>query len=126
MKLILPFITILLFVYTVSAYVYSPKILTPNSKSYWRAGQTYTVVWDPESAGIEIPANVTGSIMLGYLENGNIYNEHLYWTLADNFKLVSGSHNITLPSDLATKHSYIIVLFGDSGNASPEFTIVKS
>ncbi|KAG2183236.1 hypothetical protein INT43_006240 [Umbelopsis isabellina] len=48
------------------------------------------------------------------------------WTLANNFKLVSGSHNITLPSDLSTKHSYIIVLFGDSGNASPEFTIVKS
>ncbi|CAM0142960.1 hypothetical protein VKS41_006289 [Umbelopsis sp. WA50703] len=125
MKIIFPYITISLFVYAVSAYVYSPKILTPNSKTHWRAGQTYTVVWDPNSAGITIPDNVTGSIMLGYLENGDQYNEHLNWHLADNFKLISGSQNVTLPNDLETKASYIIVLFGDSGNASPPFTIVK-
>lgn len=45
------------------------------------------------------------------------------WDLADKFRLNSGSQRITLPKDLETRSTYIVVLFGDSGNASPEFTI---
>ncbi|KAH8555295.1 hypothetical protein BGW37DRAFT_132277 [Umbelopsis sp. PMI_123] len=107
----------------VSALVYSPKITKPDGSTKWRAGGTFTVTWDPNSAGAPIPNDYTGTIMLGYLLNGDKYNEHLQWTLAEGFKLNSGSQQVTLPSDLETRTSYIIVLFGDSGNASPQFTI---
>ena len=38
----------------------------------------------------------------------------------------SGSQPVRIPCDLETKDSYIIVLMGDSGNASPKFTIEGS
>lgn len=45
------------------------------------------------------------------------------WTLADGFPLTSGSVNFVLPTDVAARDDYIVVLFGDSGNASPKFSI---
>lgn len=81
-------------------------------------------------------------IKLGYLE-GDSPNEHLCkchsvsfirgtltdiiihkdWDLASGFPLNKGAQSVTLPSDLETKKTYIIVLMGDSGNASPKFLI---
>ncbi|GAB5585602.1 hypothetical protein Unana1_00502 [Umbelopsis nana] len=127
MKLLLPTIALSSIICTVSAYVYSPKITKPDKTTKWRAGESFTVTCnlfrDPDSAGIPIPDSVNGTIKLGYLLNGDKYNEHLYWDLADKFRLNSGSQRITLPKDLETRSTYIVVLFGDSGNASPEFTI---
>lgn len=48
---------------------------------------------------------------------------NLDWDLASGFPLNSGSWNVTLPKDLATRSDYIVVVFGNSGNASPKFTI---
>jgi hypothetical protein len=45
------------------------------------------------------------------------------WELASGFKLDAGSQEVKIPRDLQTRNSYIIVLIGDSGNASPQFTI---
>ncbi|TFY71067.1 hypothetical protein EVG20_g1926 [Dentipellis fragilis] len=42
--------------------------------------------------------------------------------LADDFDLHSGTVEITVPN-VASGTNYIVVLFGDSGNASPQFTI---
>ncbi|CAO3658782.1 unnamed protein product [Umbelopsis vinacea] len=150
MKLLLPFIAIPYLICTVSALVYSPKITKPDSSTKWRAGRSYTVTWDPNSAGVPIPDSIkyasgvgglslevsfyalyanqfhsydSGSMKLGYLLHNDKYNEHLYWNLGGSFQLNSGSQRITLPSDLETRNSYIIVLFGDSGNASPQFEI---
>lgn len=47
----------------------------------------------------------------------------LDWDLAAGFPLNSGSWNVTLPDNLATRSDYIVVVFGNSGNASPKFTI---
>ena len=45
------------------------------------------------------------------------------WTLAEDFNLDDGEVEVTLPSDVATRDDYIIVLFGDSGNKSDRFSI---
>ncbi|KAI8367968.1 hypothetical protein EDC96DRAFT_505928 [Choanephora cucurbitarum] len=109
----------------VNAIVINPKITTPSSGTKWTAGQNVTVKWKttygPDKT--PIPEIMRGYIKLGYFEKGDKYNEHLKWDLASNFSLSSGAQRVTLPSDLETKHSYIIVLMGDSGNASKEFTI---
>lgn len=43
--------------------------------------------------------------------------------MASDFLLTDDQADITLPSDLEPRDDYIIVLMGDSGNASPQFTI---
>lgn len=45
------------------------------------------------------------------------------WTLANKFPLSAGTVSFTVPASLATRDDYIVVLFGDSGNASPHFKI---
>ncbi|KAI9246738.1 hypothetical protein BDA99DRAFT_543213 [Phascolomyces articulosus] len=102
--------------------VWNAKITVPNETTVWEAGKNYTVKWETTTEAGPIPDNVTGIIKLGYLEEGSI-DEHLYWDLASGFLLNSGSNTIRLPCDLETKDSYIIVLMGNSGNASPKFTI---
>lgn len=47
----------------------------------------------------------------------------LEWELGSGFPLTKGSYEVTLPSDLEERNTYIIVLMGDSGNASEQFTI---
>jgi hypothetical protein len=109
-----------------SAIVINPKITTPNSSTKWRAGESYTVKWDTTyndgTSEQPIPDTYTGTIKLGYLE-GDDPNEHLNWDLASGFKLNSGAQSVTLPADLTTKREYIVILMGDSGNASPKFFI---
>ncbi|KAI7877988.1 hypothetical protein K492DRAFT_209274 [Lichtheimia hyalospora FSU 10163] len=103
--------------------VYNPEIYVPNSDTVWKAGETYTVEWSKTSKdGRTIPEGHDGMIKLGYVEEGSI-DEHLYWDLAAGFPLNSGSWNVTLPDNLAARSDYIIVVFGNSGNASPKFTI---
>jgi hypothetical protein len=111
-----------------SAIVINPHITTPNSGTKWRAGGSFIVKWDTTyfdgTGQVPIPDGFKGTIKLGYLEDGDEYNEHLQWgDLATGFALNSGAQRITLPADLETKTSYIIVLMGNSGNASPKFTI---
>lgn len=43
--------------------------------------------------------------------------------MASDFLLTDDQADITLPSDLEPRDDYIVVLMGDSGNASPLFTI---
>ncbi|KAG2187340.1 hypothetical protein INT44_005026, partial [Umbelopsis vinacea] len=78
---------------------------------------------DIHSAGAPIPDDETASLYLGYLINNDRFNEHLYWELASGFKLNAGSQEVQIPQKIRTRHSYIVVLIGDSGNASPQFTI---
>lgn len=132
-KSISTILLLIAFIFTLAnAIVINPHITTPNSGTKWRSGQTVTIKWDTtyteygSTTPIPIPDNLQGTIKLGYLENGDEYNEHLFWDLATGFKLNAGSQTVTLPSDLETRTGYIIVLMGNSGNASPKFKITKS
>lgn len=102
--------------------VYNPTITQPSAESVWHAGQTHHVKWStsdmPEQA-----ANYTGLVKLGYLPADGAGGENLHWTLARDFSIAAGIVEIKLPHDLEPRKDYIIVLMGDSGNASPKFTI---
>ena len=101
--------------------VYAPKITYPTNKTQWTAGHKVHVAWETEHLPAE--AKKTKSfIKLGHVD-GNSLNEHLNQTLAKNFKLGAGNVSFTLPKDLEAREDYVVVLFGDSGNASPKFTI---
>ncbi|KAI0731969.1 hypothetical protein C8Q72DRAFT_820153 [Fomitopsis betulina] len=102
---------------TVSASaIWNPKILSPDTQTVWVRGQTTEVTWDTSNP----PANstaYTGQVRLA--KGGN----QGYGLLASGFHLADGSVEVTVPSDLDAGSDYQIVLFGDSGNVSLEFTI---
>ncbi|EGN98060.1 hypothetical protein SERLA73DRAFT_182933 [Serpula lacrymans var. lacrymans S7.3] len=100
--------------------VVDPPITSPIAGTVWNVGETQTVTWNTS----DIPSNpttTTGMLILGYLAN-NSENLNLSSPLASGFKYTDGQVQITVP-DVPTRSNYIIVLFGDSGNASPQFTI---
>ncbi|KAF9185136.1 hypothetical protein BGZ49_004351 [Haplosporangium sp. Z 27] len=103
-----------------SAVIINPQIKSPKRRDVWVVGSTETVTWSTK----DIPANSqqTGTLLLGYKTTG--LDEHLDvdHPLAKNFKLSAGKVNIKVPK-VSPKTTYIVVLMGDSGNASPEFTI---
>jgi len=102
--------------------MYNPKITCPHHKTVWTAGQHVTFTWD--TSGIPEDYKGTGKLILGWLTHDSS-NEHLQLDepLHENFLLTDGFCEATLPHDLPTRHSYIVVLMGNSGNASPKFTI---
>ncbi|KIY68334.1 hypothetical protein CYLTODRAFT_395607 [Cylindrobasidium torrendii FP15055 ss-10] len=102
--------------------VYSPPITFPTAGTVWVAGQEATVTWDTSG----IPSDLTnslGMVVLGYVTDDSP-SEHLMidTPLAKGFELSDGQVNITIPM-VDSRNDYIIVLFGDSGNASPKFAI---
>ncbi|KAH9892700.1 hypothetical protein C8Q73DRAFT_69041 [Cubamyces lactineus] len=104
--------------------VFSPPITSPKAGDVWTAGTTQIVTWDTTN----IPpanANQTGLILLGYIEDGS-EDEHLdtKHPLATNFPITAGSISVDVPS-VTPRDDYVVVLFGDSGNTSPKFTITN-
>ncbi|KAJ6621852.1 hypothetical protein B0H10DRAFT_1789201 [Mycena sp. CBHHK59/15] len=103
--------------------VYSPRIIQPNASTMWVRGTEVNVTWSTDG----IPKHITnpmGKIFLGRLENGSP-NEHLGTydhPLANGFDIRDGHCSFPVP-DVPPRNDYIIVLFGDSGNKSPTFTI---
>ncbi|OBZ68973.1 hypothetical protein A0H81_11316 [Grifola frondosa] len=101
--------------------VFSPPITAPTAGMTWPIGSEQVVTWDTSvvPAGSE---NQTGLLLLGYLEDNS---EHLdiQHPLANNFPISAGSVQVLVPN-VTTRNDYIVVLFGDSGNISPEFTII--
>ncbi|KAF9267295.1 hypothetical protein L218DRAFT_803766, partial [Marasmius fiardii PR-910] len=100
--------------------VFNPNITVPNANTVWEVGTTQTVKWDITGLPDE---TLTGMVVLGHLE-GNDPNEHLMLNppLAQGFLLKDGQVDVTIPG-VASRSDYIVVVFGDSGNASPKFTI---
>ncbi|KAJ7784373.1 hypothetical protein B0H16DRAFT_1876838 [Mycena metata] len=103
-----------------SRTVFDPPITSPTAQTVWKVGSVETVTWNATG----IPAGVTGKIMLGFLSSTS-EGEHLSDTLASGFNLTDEKVDVTVPQ-VATGTQYIIVLFGDSGNFSPTFTIQGS
>ncbi|OCH85233.1 hypothetical protein OBBRIDRAFT_740243 [Obba rivulosa] len=64
-----------------------------------------------------------GRLVLGHVDDGSM-NEHLDLDhpLAEDVDLTRGHVEIQVPS-VTPGDDYIVVLFGDSGNRSPRFTI---
>ncbi|TFY81134.1 hypothetical protein EWM64_g2876 [Hericium alpestre] len=106
----------------VSLIVVSPEISSPTAGQVWPINSTQTVTWDASKLPKE-SANMTGMLLLGYEQDG-VSSEHLDIThpLATQFPLSAGHVNVTVPNKPAGDN-YIVVLFGDSGNTSPKFTI---
>jgi len=102
--------------------VVSPPITSPTAGTVWNVNERHNVTWD--TSVIPPGTNNTGMIVLGFVDANDPYNEHLDLNdpLAKGFPITAGRALITVPS-VQTRDSYILVLFGDSGNASPKFTI---
>ncbi|KAL7311747.1 hypothetical protein PS15m_009471 [Mucor circinelloides] len=111
---------------TASALVWDAKIIEPKTGTKLTAGQTYTVKWNTEVAGMKIPDTVSGQIYLGYRGSDKPEDEHLDWKLAKDFPLSAGSVIVSIPEDLETRDTYIMSLMGDTGNISPYFTITAN
>ncbi|KAI0267335.1 hypothetical protein BC834DRAFT_1040654 [Gloeopeniophorella convolvens] len=95
--------------------VFVPPITSPTSASVWPVGSVQTVTWDTSSAPVQI-TNPIGHISLG---KGELITNI---TLASCFNILQGKIDITVP-DVTPDTDYFIVLFGDSGNFSPDFKI---
>ncbi|KAG1720508.1 uncharacterized protein EDB91DRAFT_1064839 [Suillus paluster] len=107
-------------IYTVELLAWSPTIISPTLMTVWERNSTQTVLWETNNIPEE-EQNSTGLLLLGYMENmsENLDIEH---PLAANFPIVDGQVSITVPQNCdASRQCYC--LFGDSGNASPEFVI---
>lgn len=101
--------------------VFSPTITGPTAGAIWTSGSSQTVTWDTSNIPAE-KENSTGLLLLGRLQN-NSENLDIAHPLAVDFPIKDGSVNITVPNE-PFGMDYIVVLFGDSGNKSPEFTII--
>ncbi|KII92867.1 hypothetical protein PLICRDRAFT_104298 [Plicaturopsis crispa FD-325 SS-3] len=96
--------------------VYTPPVTYPTAGTTWAVGETHNVTWDTTNPPKQI-TNGEGQI---YLRKGD--NAIKPILLASEFSILLGSFNVTVPS-VAPASDYIINLFGDSGDWSPEFTI---
>ncbi|KAF8192125.1 hypothetical protein BJ912DRAFT_962909 [Pholiota molesta] len=104
--------------------VIAPKITSPNAGSVWPVGSTQTVTWDTSNfPPVSQITNIMGKVILGQDANNSL-NLDFDHPLAQNFNLTDGSVQITVPT-VAPADNYLIVLFGDSGNTSPDFSITN-
>ncbi|RDX53403.1 hypothetical protein K466DRAFT_561901 [Polyporus arcularius HHB13444] len=102
--------------------VYRPHLTSPVEGDSWPIGSQQTVTWDAS----DIPPEAlyqTGVLLLGHLVDGSS-NEHLDIEnpLASGFQIKNGAVNVTVPK-VFPRSDYIVVLIGDSGNASGKFSI---
>jgi len=104
--------------------VFCPTLTSPKAGDMWTAGQKYNVTWETDNIPDE-KKNSTGMILLGYNYN-NSENLDIKHPLGVNFLLTDGFYEVTVPSNCSLRFDYTVVLFGDSGNASPDFTILPS
>ncbi|KAF8877013.1 hypothetical protein CPB85DRAFT_1220096 [Mucidula mucida] len=96
--------------------VFVPPVLTPDAATSWTVNSTVTVTWDVSSPPAQI-TNKLGSIRLRKADRA------LPLVLADGFDILLGEIEVTVPWVVAGT-DYSIVLFGDSGNWSQNFSIV--
>ncbi|KAJ8475314.1 hypothetical protein ONZ45_g6158 [Pleurotus djamor] len=95
--------------------VWVPHITSPTFGDVWKSKTPVTVTWDTNAA----PTQVTNPKGLILLRRGD---STLPFVLARGFDLADGRVDFELPDIL--EDEYQLVLFGDSGNFSPPFTIL--
>ncbi|KAI0737540.1 hypothetical protein C8Q80DRAFT_1211723 [Daedaleopsis nitida] len=92
-----------------------PAITYPQLGTVWHSGESQKVTWDISNP----PASVSDPTGMITLRKGGIAQGI---TVADGFPLAAGQVEVTVPGVLSGD-DYQLVLFGDSGNVSPMFTI---
>ncbi|KAF7371983.1 hypothetical protein MVEN_00056300 [Mycena venus] len=115
------FFTLIPFIFTAGVHaagptpldVFAPLITAPTAGTVWESKTQQTITWCVAGA----PPVISGAMLM--LRKGNITAPFI---LAKNFDLRAGSLNITVPW-VVSGDNYRLVLFGDSGNFSPFFTI---
>ncbi|KAF7300157.1 hypothetical protein MKEN_01339200 [Mycena kentingensis (nom. inval.)] len=98
--------------------VFVPPITYPHAGTVWTVGQKHNVTWDTSDAPVNI-TNGHGFIMLR--KNGLTTPV----VLGNNFDILLGRIEVKVPW-VVDGSDYQLVLFGDSGNFSPKFTIKGS
>ncbi|KIL62000.1 hypothetical protein M378DRAFT_13092 [Amanita muscaria Koide BX008] len=101
--------------------VWRPSITGPTQDVVWPAGSTQKVTWNTADMPPEKQGS-SGLILLGHAGN-NSENLDIYHPLAHDFPISQGWVDVTILSDTAPRDDYFVVLFGDSGNTSPSFSI---
>ncbi|BGP18925.1 hypothetical protein JCM10213_005489 [Rhodosporidiobolus nylandii] len=108
---------------------YQPPFTAPKGGEVWIAGGTYEAAWNTQlPSGInQSDVASTADLVLGYTEEGSS-SLNLYWTVAQDVPLYTGDGSVsfTLPQDLETRDSYLLVLLGSTHNTSPEFTVIAN
>lgn len=104
-----------------SREVYSPPVTSPDASTIWDIGSIEQVTWDTSSIPKAI-TNSKGKLVLGYVNNGTDEHLDLDHPLAEGFEITQGFVQVVVPN-VKPANDYIVVLFGDSGNRSPAFTI---
>jgi len=99
--------------------VYVPPVTYPTAGVEWVIGQSYNVTWDTTNPPKQI-TNKQGMVVLA--KNYSITG--LNTPLAAGFSILDGTVRITVPQ-VEPDTDYQVVLFGDSGNYSPTFTITN-
>ncbi|KAG7445081.1 uncharacterized protein BT62DRAFT_995051 [Guyanagaster necrorhizus] len=99
----------------ISRDVYVPPVTYPVAGTVWTVNTTQTVTWDVSDP----PVNITNRYGEIRLREGDLLTPLV---LADGFDILLGQQEVTVPWVLEGA-DYSIVLFGDSGNWSPDFTI---
>ncbi|KAE9405687.1 hypothetical protein BT96DRAFT_915896 [Gymnopus androsaceus JB14] len=99
--------------------VFVPTITSPHANTVWQCGQRATVTWAKSNIPASEVTNPKGMVLLRDL-NGLEDVEH---PLASNFNTVNSTSVSFVVPNVPSGEGYEIVLFGDSGNFSPKFTI---
>ncbi|KAK7453223.1 hypothetical protein VKT23_011902 [Stygiomarasmius scandens] len=98
--------------------VFVPPITSPTVNNTWPVGSIQTVTWDTSDAPEQI-TNPIGRILLRHNDLSDTNHP-----IAEGFDILTGAVNVTVPD--VEPGDYQIVLFGDSGNFSPTFSIVSA
>lgn len=100
--------------------VWNPNITSPDATTVWVVGTKVNVTWDTSDAPNQISNRA--AVMLRD-STGPVPAENPFLKEFGSFDLRQGTVEVTVP-DVQTGSDYRIVLFGDSGNWSPEFNII--
>ncbi|KAJ7600821.1 hypothetical protein C8J56DRAFT_768118, partial [Mycena floridula] len=101
--------------------VWRPQILSPKANFSWVAGAKHNVTWKTSDIPNE-KRQAVGEILLGHKGNSS-ENLDLKHPLAKGFPLSRGWVTCQLPANVVPRNDYFVILFGDSGNSSPIFTV---
>ncbi|KAJ7247178.1 hypothetical protein B0H12DRAFT_1020891 [Mycena haematopus] len=97
--------------------VYAPHVTYPHAGTVWKVGQRHNVTWDVTHP----PSRITNNKGQIVLRKGNITTPVI---LRKNFPILLGRIEVRVPR-VKPGDDYQLVLFGDSGNFSPYFTIAR-
>ncbi|KAI0667611.1 hypothetical protein C8Q78DRAFT_981562 [Trametes maxima] len=101
--------------------VFVPPVTYPHTGTEWKVGQHHNVTWDTSNA----PANITnksGRVVLAKGGGPHFFTLETEHPLVKDFDILLGRIEVKVP-DVEPGSDYTIVLFGDSGHDSAEFTI---